>query len=646
MTKLNLFFRLFIVAFTMGFAVACQQGTGRQASSGTNKNTEWKDSAEKLLIAVETLYNNDLHDSLMKMAPEAMDFMREHRVWDVYYLVWHHVADDHVWYNEFAEAAREAEAMQKDAVERKDSFGLSLSYMAEGTGYLAQNNNEEARWCFNKAIDIFPQKGRKGTLMQAYDYYADCLSSLKDYTALDSLMTVWRNFLNQYGDPDSKKATAQWYYQYFSDLMKYQIAVDSLQQAAVALDSLVYYAQLKGVTHTHRFNIAVGRYQLAMARGNYTEALNYANEQLKLSQEDHGYRQLSLTNRANVLEKMGQYREALADQRAYVLLHDSLTQATNREQLNHLNKRYQLNELKSENDLLQQRSRFTTGGVAMILGVVALLAFLSFNSRWTRRIEIKNQQLQRERNVVVKQNKQLALERDRAEAASKAKTAFIHSMTHEIRTPLNAISGFTQVLTMDDAAITPEVRADMSQRIMDGTRMLTNILDDLILISDFESRTEQPALDDCLIMYVADQAIEAVRPLMSEGVTIENKAQVSPELVVKTDAMVIQNVLVKLLENAAQFTTQGHITLTTTFANGKLHFAVSDTGPGIPADKHEYVFERFAKIDSFSQGAGLGLTIARMLAEYLGGSVTIDADYRDGAKLDVVIPIENYASAS
>ena len=91
-----------------------------------------------------------------------------------------------------------------------------------------------------------------------------------------------------------------------------------------------------------------------------------------------------------------------------------------------------INELKTQNELLQQRSRFTTGSVAMILGIVALLAFLAVNSRWTRRLEIKNQQLQRERNVVVAQNKQLAIERDRAEAASKAKTSFIQSMTHEI----------------------------------------------------------------------------------------------------------------------------------------------------------------------------------------------------------------------
>ena len=212
-------------------------------------------------------------------------------------------------------------------------------------------------------------------------------------------------------------------------------------------------------------------------------------------------------------------------------------------------------------------------------------------------------------------------------------------MTHEIRTPLNAISGFSQILTMDDASITAEMRDDMCQRIMDSTRMLTNILDDLILISDYESRTEKSPTEDCLIASITDQAIDAVRPLVADGVTIESQSSIAPEQIIKTTPIIIQNILAKLLENAAKFTTQGHITLTTDYADGQLHMAVTDTGPGIPADKHIYVFKRFTKLDSFSQGAGLGLSVARLLAEHLGGTVTIDANYQDGAKFDVIIPI-------
>ena len=244
----------------------------------------------------------------------------------------------------------------------------------------------------------------------------------------------------------------------------------------------------------------------------------------------------------------------------------------------------EVEELKTENELLQKRSRFTTGGVVMVLGIVALLAFLAFNSRWTRRLEIKNRQLQRERNVVVAQNKQLEVERDRAEAASKAKTAFIQSMTHEIRTPLNSISGFTQILNMTDAKLSEEERIDCCLRIMDNTRMLTNILDDLILISDMESGAELPPAEQSLVNGIVGQATEAVRPHIAETVHLVTQSKMPDEEMVKTYPEMIHTILTKLLDNAAKFTQQGSITLSLSREDDMLHFSVTDTGPGIPAD--------------------------------------------------------------
>jgi signal transduction histidine kinase len=96
--------------------------------------------------------------------------------------------------------------------------------------------------------------------------------------------------------------------------------------------------------------------------------------------------------------------------------------------------------------------------------------------------------------------------------------------------------------------------------------------------------------------------------------------------------------LAKLLDNAAKFTQQGSITLSLCQDGDKLHFSVSDTGPGIPADKKDFIFERFTKLDSFTQGAGLGLSTARMVAEHLGGTLTLDTEYKQGAKFDMTIP--------
>lgn len=296
-------------------------------------------------------------------------------------------------------------------------------------------------------------------------------------------------------------------------------------------------------------------------------------------------------------------------------------------------------ELRAENELLQQRSRFTTGGIAMVLGIGAMLVFLVVNNRWNHRLEIKNRQLQRERNVVMAQNKQLAIERDRAEAALHAKTSFMQSMTHEIRTPLNAISGFTQVLTMPDIELPAEERLDFSQRIQENTRLLTKIIDELMLITDLESSTELPLPEACFASALVTEAIDVVRPLIAPTVVLGQQCTIADDQPVMSHPRMIHMILEKLLDNAAKFTREGSITLSLNQVEDKLHFAVADTGPGIPADKKEYIFERFSKLDSFAQGTGLGLAVARMIAERLGGTLTLDTSYQGGSKFDLIIPI-------
>ena len=294
-------------------------------------------------------------------------------------------------------------------------------------------------------------------------------------------------------------------------------------------------------------------------------------------------------------------------------------------------------------EMLQRRSQFTNGGIAMVVCIGALLVFLVVNNRWQHRLEVKNLQLQRERNVVVAQNKQLAIERDRAEAALQAKTSFLRSMTHEIRTPLNAINGFTQVLTMTGIEIPEAERLDFSQRIQENTRLLTNILDDLILISDTESGAALPDAELCIAASIITQARDTIEPVVAQGVELKCSCNVPETEMVTTHPHMINLILTKLLDNAAKSTTQGSITISPSKEDDKLHFAVADTGSGIPCDKRDYIFERFSKLDSFAQGAGLGLPIARMVAERLGGTLTLDAGYTGGAKFDLIIPIKGNA---
>jgi signal transduction histidine kinase len=533
--------------------------------------------------------------------------------------------------------------MQEDAIARNDSLGLALSYGVQGTAYLVQDVYDEAQRCYKNYIQFFPYAERDGQLTDVYYNYYQCLENAKDYAAIDSLLEDWALLLKDIPptkDSDLLSTYANWRLKYYRRKFAYLIAKDSLTQATQLLDSLVKYTELSGNVVVEKLNTIDDRCELAMAKGDYISALRYADENLELAIGDMGNRREALMNRSKVYEKLGLYREALADLRASEALKDSVNQARNREQLNRLNKRFALNELQSQNRLLVQRSRFTTGGVAMILSVIALLVFLGLNSRWNRRLQIKNTQLQRERNVVVAQNKQLEIERDHAEAASRAKTAFMQSMTHEIRTPLNAISGFSQVLTMEDIELPDAERMDFCERIQENTRLLTNILDDLILISDFESSSELPPAELCVVAAIVDQAADMIRPVVAKTVTFDCQSTLPAEQTIESYPRLIHIVLSKLLENAAKFTTIGSITLKVSQEDSMLHFAVVDTGPGIPPDKKEYIFERFTKLDSFAQGTGLGLTVGRMIAERLGCTLTLDTDYMNGSKFDFILPIK------
>ena len=585
----------------------------KRSSSSANRSTVSYDSLFARFSVAQKYYNNDQHDSLLLVAPETLEFLRQQHSWQLYYILWQYLAEDHVWFNEYAEAIEEAQAMQEDAIERNDSFGLALSYEVQGTAYAMQDVKDEARRCYKTSIDIFPKGGRKGPLASIYGCYADCLSLPEDSAAFDSLLTNWVILLSDLPastDIDDLQAYASWRMSYYKAKFMYLIGMDSIAKAAQIVDSIEYYVKTSGDELVEQNNMFSHRYELAMAQGDYQAALHYASEYLKSASGDVGTKKLALQNRAKANEKLGNYREALADMRAYDLLKDSIMQAGNRTQLNQLNKRFSLNELQSQNRLLRQRSRFTTGGVAMILGIGAILVFLVLNSRWNRKLQIKNMQLQRERNVVVAQNKQLEIERDHAEAA-----------------------------TMKDIELPESERMDFCERIQESTRLLTNILDNLLLISDMESRSELPEPETCVVSAVATQALDMVRSLVANTVILDCQCELPVEQAIDSYPRMIHIVLTKLLENAAKFTTVGNITLKVSQEESMLHFSVVDTGPGIPPDKKEYIFERFTKLDNFVQGTGLGLTVARMIAERLGGTLTLDTEYTSGSKFDFILPI-------
>ena len=232
--------------------------------------------------------------------------------------------------------------------------------------------------------------------------------------------------------------------------------------------------------------------------------------------------------------------------------------------------------------------------------------------------------------------------RNMAQNASNMKTAFIQNMSHEFRTPMNSIIGFAQLLCLPDSYISEEERAEYLGYIMNNSQLLTIMVSDMLGISDMENGEYVIHKAPTNLNEMARQAIKSVEFRLPAGVTIVSQLGIDEEKRYLTDGMRVQQILINFLTNACKHTTQGSIVIGCSMTEnpGFITFYVEDNGPGVPLDKAESIFERFVKLDNNKQGAGLGLSICRMIATNLGGNVWLDTRYTEGARFIFTIPVE------
>ena len=233
---------------------------------------------------------------------------------------------------------------------------------------------------------------------------------------------------------------------------------------------------------------------------------------------------------------------------------------------------------------------------------------------------------------------ELLVAKEKAEESNRLKTAFLANMSHEIRTPLNAIVGFSSVLVSDDSS--PAEKEQYCDIIQKNSDLLLHLINDILDISRMESGRIKFVWEECDVVELCQTALSTVEYGRKTSVLFLFETPV-PSLVVKTDAQRLKQVLINLLSNAAKFTPSGSIKLTVAIdkQHQQLELSVSDTGCGIPPDKSEKVFERFEKLNEYSQGTGLGLAISRLIIENLGGKIWVDKDYTEGARFVFTHPL-------
>ena len=242
--------------------------------------------------------------------------------------------------------------------------------------------------------------------------------------------------------------------------------------------------------------------------------------------------------------------------------------------------------------------------------------------------------------TLVRSMHRLQKARDLAENANQMKSAFIQNMSHEIRTPLNSIIGFSQLLGMPDGLLAPEEKEEYLGYVLNNSHLLTMMINDMIGLSDMENGRYTVEMAPTDLNEMTLQSIKTVENRLPGGSRIVLQSGIDEDSRYVTDGMRVQQIIINFLTNACKNTTGGDIVLTSSLVEnpGYITFSVSDKGPGVPPDKAEAIFDRFVKLDSNKQGAGLGLSICRMMAQQLGGKVWLDTSYTEGARFVLTIP--------
>lgn len=565
---------------------------------------------------IVTLKNFSLTEMQAAEAEVQMGWFRKHGQWDYYYRTWQLRANALCALGKLQAALHETQQMLDDAKERDNKLGRAMAYKQIGVIYLNMKQTEPAIEALRHYAELMQdEKGDYASLSNIYYRMAKAYDYDKAFDKELQVTQEWFGFIKEKVAKDPEARTQEYYNSCYLARAAAYIGLENYAQARQALDVAANYAhQNNTALGLHHYYKMEARYYLAI--GNASKALLYTDSvHLMTSERDDHTEEV----RAQALIMLGKGIEAA---RIYQQLYhekDSVFGRDARQHLDELNTLFQVDELKTA----QQRTKLIYTVVAALTIMLALLILLLFG--WRSAIRQK------------KANEQLRIANERAAASSKMKTEFIRNISHEIRTPLNIVSGFTQVLTSPDMDLTEEEKKDMQERMAENADRITKLVDCMLALSDASSETVIDRRDKTNVRDLASQAIGRskitahTRPGNSEATVTFEVEEMEP-VTLCTSRLYAVRALAHLLENAVKFTPQGTIRLLAECTDRSVRFIVEDTGIGIPVSESDNIFGEFVQLDSFADGTGIGLTVARSIARRMGGDLWLDTEYVKGAR--------------
>ncbi len=235
---------------------------------------------------------------------------------------------------------------------------------------------------------------------------------------------------------------------------------------------------------------------------------------------------------------------------------------------------------------------------------------------------------------------------EKAVESDKLKSAFLANMSHEIRTPMNAIIGFSKLLSTQQTSDSDNT--EYIEIIKNTGNTLLNLIDDIIDFAKIEAGEVKVTNSACHVHKVMRElyAYFEKEHLSNDETNIDlilNIPDPHNELVILTDSNRLRQILSNLLSNALKFTIKGKVEFGYQINSDKINFYVSDTGIGIPEDKHKIIFDRFRQVEfNYNKkfgGTGLGLAITRNLVRLLGGDIGVESKKGKGSVFRFNLPL-------
>ena len=550
---------------------------------------------------------------------------------ELYYWAWAaRLVNYYIIQGEYNIALLEAEKMLQEAKGEKKQGSIAECYYALANVYTAKGLVKKSQEFMLKEIDIFENANvfRYNISCQ----YSDAAKIYIDLGEAEKAPELLKKAL---------KTSKSTYHEVTAKLVYVSLYLAQGDTAAArkALEECrqMYMGEPSMKRHIHYLYDVEIDYNWRV--GNYNKALSVLDErETELRKKNNLTTLMALRKtKADILwdmnrkeEAAGLYRDFLLEQKKEKERNEEITTSEFATMLN----LQQLNAEKVRVEKTSQKKQLQNTRTILfsVLGLLCIVViFLWQQRKLNAKLHRAKNKLDEQNRTLIKAEEELRKAKEAAEQSNWLKTMFIQNMSHEIRTPLNSIVGFSGVLV--DMLDEKEDIGQYVALIESNSKLLLKLVGDILDISILDSEVEikHNAVD---VNACCQASIDAAGASFDPGVRLIFEPACD-ELIINSNYNYIVQVLDNLLGNASKFTHEGSVTLAYEVKKeeNQLIFTVTDTGIGIPVEEQERVFERFVKLDNFSQGAGLGLSICRIVAERLGGYLRIDKGYTQGTRV-------------